>query len=82
MDKSNLINLLVKRLTCGDFHCVSQSIQSFEFKNVGKNARGKNVRGKMARGKNVSAKVVKIDWVCLKREFPRVQMTNTRSRKH
>ena len=63
----------------------------------GKNVIGKNVRGRIARGKNVRTRVVKntigktaigknvrvIDWVCLKREFPRVQMTNTRrSSKH
>ena len=34
----------------------------------GKNTIGKNVIGKNVRG---------IDLVCLKREFPRVQMTNT-----
>ena len=29
LDKSNLINLLEKLLTCGDFHCLCQSNQSF-----------------------------------------------------
>ena len=31
LDKSNLINLLEKRLTCGDFHCFCLSNQSFKF---------------------------------------------------
>ena len=31
VDKSNLINLLEKFLTCGDFHCFCLSNQSFKF---------------------------------------------------
>ena len=31
LDKSNLINLLERRLTCRDFHCFCLSNQSFKF---------------------------------------------------